>query len=105
MEPGRSGSRSWAAAFTIGGELLLLRVGGVDLDVEMLEHAVEMLVQPGRIQQGAHEAGAVPAAIPAVREGIDADAGRHAGDEGRRPLASGSDGAASGHRRWKMGSG
>jgi len=59
------------------GELLPLRVRRVDLDVQMLEHTVEVLVDSRGIQRRAHEAGAMPSPRTAgVGDGLDPDHGR-----------------------------
>src|SRR5207249_4434361 len=54
-------------------EFLLLLLGGVDLDVKVLEHAIEVLVHLSGIERACREAAAVPAAAAALREGFDAD--------------------------------
>src|SRR6266571_323217 len=63
-------------------ELLLLLLGGVDLDVKVLEHAIEVLVQGRGVERAGREAAAVPAAVAApLREGFDADSGGDAADQ------------------------
>ncbi len=63
--------------------MLLLDVGGIHLDVEVLEHPVEVLVQLGGIELGPHEAAAMPSAESvAVGEGLEADPGRQGDDDG-----------------------
>src|SRR5438876_6810402 len=64
-------------------ELLLLLLGGVDLDVKMLEHAIEVLVQGRGIERAGRETAAVPAAATPLRERFDADTGGDAADPGR----------------------
>ena len=66
------------------GELLFLRVGGVDLDVQVLERAVEMRVQRRGIEHAPHESAALPCAIATnVSKRAGADDGRQAGDDRR----------------------
>src|SRR5437773_5607997 len=62
-------------------ELLLLLLGGVDFDVKVLEHAIDVLVHLRGIERARREAAAVPAAAAPVREGFDADAGGDAADQ------------------------
>src|SRR5438034_10082439 len=58
-------------------------VGGVDLNVQVLEHPVEVLIERRRIERCAHEAAAIPSAVAsALREDLEADAGRQAGNDG-----------------------
>src|SRR5207302_9904665 len=57
-------------------ELLLLRLGGVDLDVQVLEHAIEMLVEIRGIDRS------LPVPM-AVCERLEADAGGKPADERR----------------------
>ncbi len=59
-------------------ELLLLLVGGVDLDVKVLEHALEVLVHRGGVERASRETAPVPAAL---RESFDPDAGGDAADQ------------------------
>ena len=62
-------------------QLLLLGVGGVHLSIQVVEHPVEVLVQPGRVEMGAHETAAVPPTeTVAVSEGLEADPG---GEDGK----------------------
>src|SRR6266705_794497 len=57
-------------------EPLLLFIGGVDFDVEVLEHAIEVLVHLSGIERAGHEASAVPAAVAVpLTEGLNADTG------------------------------
>jgi len=60
----------------------LLLLGGIDLDVEMLQHAIEVLVKVGGIDRTA----AVPPA--ALREGLGADGSSEAADQRREREAS-----------------
>ncbi len=63
-------------------EPLFLLVGGIDLDVKVLEHAIEVLVHLRGIERTGHEAAAVPAArTAALGEGLEADAGGDAADQ------------------------
>src|SRR5438034_6578710 len=49
-------------------------VGGVDLNVQVLEHPVEVLIERRRIERCAHEAAAIPSAVAsALREDLEAD--------------------------------
>src|SRR6267378_8237889 len=62
-------------------QFLLLLVRGVDLDVKVLEHAIEVLVHLRGIERARHEAAAMPAATAPLREGFDADTGGDAADQ------------------------
>src|SRR5437773_187937 len=62
-------------------ELLLLLLGGVDLDVEVLEHAIEVLVHLSGIERARRKAAAVPAAAAPLSEGLEADSRSDAADE------------------------
>src|SRR6266705_5941376 len=64
-------------------ELLLLLLGGVDLDVKVLEHAIEVLVHLSGVERAGREAAAVPAAAASLREGFDADTGGDAAEQCR----------------------
>src|SRR5947209_1804006 len=65
-------------------EPLFLLVGGIDLDVKVLEHAIEVLVHLSGIERTGHEAAAVPAArTTALAEGLEADSGGDAADQRR----------------------
>src|SRR5204862_6783803 len=56
-----------------GRERLLLLLGGVNPDLKVLEHAIEMLVHLSGVERAGREAAAVPAAPTPLREGLDAD--------------------------------
>src|SRR5207245_8808412 len=56
-------------------ELLLLLLGGVDLDVKVLEHPIEVLVHLSGVERAGREATAVHAAAAPLREGLDPDTG------------------------------
>ena len=62
-------------------EFLLLLLGGVDFDVKVLEHAIEVLVHLSGVERAGREAAAVPAAAAPLREGFDADTGGDAADQ------------------------
>src|SRR5437899_6601711 len=64
-------------------ELLLLLLGGVDLDVKVLEHAIEVLVHLSGVERAGREAAAVPAAAAPLRVRFDADTGGDAADQRR----------------------
>src|SRR5436309_14935650 len=63
-------------------EFLLLLLGGVDLDVKVLEHAIEVLVHLSGIEGAGRKAAAMPAAVTTpLREGFDADSGGDPADQ------------------------
>src|SRR5689334_13822645 len=64
-------------------EPLLLRIGGIDLDIQMLEHSVEMLVDRGGVEGPGGEAAAVPAATAPLSESFEADSRGDPADERR----------------------
>src|SRR5262245_36113255 len=62
-------------------EPLLLLLGGIDLDVEMLEHAIEVLVHVRGVDRAGCETTAEPAVAVAVAKGLIADARGDAADQ------------------------